>query len=68
MDGQRVAPPPMQKPSAMVEQLAPGQKVEGKVTRVTDFGAFVDIGVGRDGMVHISELQTGRVRLQVSIH
>jgi len=36
--------------------------VEGTVTRITEFGAFVDIGVGRDGMVHISELQPGRVQ------
>jgi transcriptional accessory protein Tex/SPT6 len=28
---------------------------------VTDFGAFVDIGVGRDGLVHVSEMGTGRV-------
>lgn len=62
MDGQRVAPPPMQKPSSLVEQVSVGQKVEGKVTRVTEFGAFVDIGIGRDGMIHISELRTGRVQ------
>jgi len=43
-------------------QLARGQQVEGTVTRITEFGAFVDIGVGRDGMVHISELQPGRVQ------
>jgi transcriptional accessory protein Tex/SPT6 len=36
--------------------------VEGTVTRITEFGAFVDIGVGRDGMIHISELQPGRVQ------
>jgi small subunit ribosomal protein S1 len=28
---------------------------------VTDFGAFVDIGVGRDGLVHVSEMGTGRI-------
>jgi small subunit ribosomal protein S1 len=62
VEGQRLAPPPMQKPNAVVGQLARGQQVEGTVTRITEFGAFVDIGVGRDGMVHISELQPGRVQ------
>jgi len=52
----------MQKPSVLSGQLARGQQVEGTVTRITEFGAFVDIGVGRDGMVHISELQPGRVQ------
>jgi ribosomal protein S1 len=35
--------------------------VQGTIKRVTDFGAFVDIGVGRDGLVHISEMAPGRV-------
>ncbi len=36
--------------------LEPGMKLPGIVTNVTAFGAFVDIGVHRDGLVHISEL------------
>ncbi len=36
--------------------LAPGMKLPGMVTNVTAFGAFVDIGVHRDGLVHVSEL------------
>ncbi|GGO87871.1 transcription accessory protein [Marinobacterium nitratireducens] len=36
--------------------LKPGQWLEGAVTNVTNFGAFVDIGVHQDGLVHISEL------------
>jgi len=36
-------------------------KLQGKVTRVELFGAFVDVGVGLDGLVHISQLQEGRV-------
>ena len=36
-------------------------EVPGVVKRTTDFGAFVDIGVGRDGLVHISELSVRRV-------
>ena len=36
--------------------LAPGMKLPGIVSNVTAFGAFVDIGVHQDGLVHISEL------------
>ncbi|OGX07643.1 MAG: RNA-binding transcriptional accessory protein [Omnitrophica WOR_2 bacterium GWA2_47_8] len=38
------------------EQLKPGMKLAGIVTNVTAFGAFVDIGVHLDGLVHISQL------------
>ena len=44
-----------------VRTLAVGEEVHGVVKRLTDFGAFIDIGVGRDGLVHISELALGRV-------
>jgi len=39
-----------------MEDLKPGMKVPGIVTNITNFGAFVDIGVHQDGLVHISEL------------
>ena len=39
-----------------MEQLQPGMKMPGIVTNVTAFGAFVDIGVHQDGLVHISQL------------
>jgi len=39
-----------------IDQLTPGMKLPGIVTNVTNFGAFVDIGVHQDGLVHISEL------------
>jgi uncharacterized protein len=39
-----------------MEELKPGQKLPGIVTNVAAFGAFVDIGVHQDGLVHISEL------------
>ncbi|AFM23367.1 Tex family protein [Desulfomonile tiedjei] len=39
-----------------IEDLKPGMKVPGIVTNVTKFGAFVDIGVHQDGLVHISQL------------
>lgn len=48
-------------PRKVVKTLAVGQETEGVVKRVTDFGAFVDIGVGRDGLVHVSEMAPGRV-------
>jgi uncharacterized protein len=41
---------------ADIKDLKLGMVLEGKVTNVTAFGAFVDIGVHRDGLVHISEL------------
>jgi uncharacterized protein len=39
-----------------ISDLTPGMKLEGTVTNVTAFGAFVDVGVHQDGLVHISEL------------
>lgn len=42
------------------ESIKEGQIIKGKVQRLTDFGAFVDVG-GVDGLIHISELSWGRV-------
>jgi uncharacterized protein len=39
-----------------IKDLAPGMELEGIVTNVANFGAFVDIGVHQDGLVHISQL------------
>jgi uncharacterized protein len=39
-----------------IKDLSPGMILEGAVTNVTNFGAFVDIGVHQDGLVHVSEL------------
>jgi uncharacterized protein len=39
-----------------LEDLRPGMKLPGIVTNVTKFGAFVDVGVHQDGLVHLSEL------------
>ncbi len=39
-----------------IKDLVPGMRVPGLVTNVTAFGAFVDIGVHQDGLVHISQL------------
>jgi uncharacterized protein len=45
-----------------IADVKPGMKLEGVVTNVTKFGAFVDIGVHQDGLVHISELSNRYVQ------
>ena len=45
-----------------IDDLKPGMKLPGIVTNVTKFGAFVDIGVHQDGLVHISEMADKFVR------
>ena len=44
------------------EDLKPGMKLPGIVTNVTAFGAFVDIGVHQDGLVHVSQLADNFVK------
>ncbi len=39
-----------------IHQLQPGMQLEGTVTNVTAFGAFVDLGVHQDGLVHVSQM------------
>lgn len=43
------------------DNIKAGDKLEGTVSRIVDFGAFVDLG-GVDGLIHISELSWGRVK------
>jgi uncharacterized protein len=50
-----------------IEDLKIGMKLPGTVTNVTNFGAFVDIGVHQDGLVHISELSDDFVRDAASV-
>ena len=45
---------------ALLADLYEGQEIEGKVARLTDFGAFVDLG-GIDGLVHVSEISHAHV-------
>ncbi len=45
-----------------IEDLKPGMKIPGIVTNITAFGAFVDIGVHQDGLVHISKLSDRYVK------
>ena len=50
-------PPPMLRSDIMsMEDLTVGMELDGTVRNVIDFGAFVDIGVHQDGLVHISEI------------
>ena len=44
-----------------IEALTPGRRMKGKVRNVVEFGAFVDVGVNRDGLVHISILKQAGV-------
>ena len=45
-----------------ISDLTAGMVLEGAVTNVTNFGAFVDVGVHQDGLVHVSELSTRFIR------
>ncbi len=45
-----------------ITDLKEGMEIEGNVTNVTNFGAFVDLGVHQDGLIHISELAHGYIQ------
>jgi protein Tex len=45
-----------------IEDLAEGMRLKGTIRNVVDFGAFVDIGVKRNGLIHISQMGPGFVR------
>lgn len=50
-------PPPLLRSDVMeMKDLKPGMELKGTVRNVIDFGAFVDIGVHQDGLVHISQI------------
>ena len=56
-------PQPLLKTDVLqMEDLASGMELQGTVRNVVDFGAFVDIGVKQDGLVHISKLKKGFVK------
>ena len=50
-----------------LEDLKEGMELQGVVRNVVDFGAFVDIGVHADGLIHISELSTSYVKHPLDI-
>ena len=45
-----------------LSDLKPGMKLSGTVRNVVDFGAFVDIGVHQDGLVHVSQITNRYIR------
>jgi uncharacterized protein len=55
-------PPKFRDDVQKIEDLRDGMMLEGVVTNVTAFGAFVDIGVHQDGLVHVSQLANKFVR------
>ncbi len=56
-DPREELPPPLLKRDVLdINDLKPGMVLSGTVRNVADFGAFVDIGVHQDGLVHISQL------------
>lgn len=57
-----LAKPLLKKDVLQLEDLRTGMALEGEVRNVVDFGAFVDIGVKQDGLVHISKLSRGFVK------
>lgn len=57
-----LAAPLLRKDILKMEDLKPGMQLEGTVRNVVDFGAFVDIGVKQDGLVHISKLSQSYIK------
>jgi small subunit ribosomal protein S1 len=51
-----------EKKQTFLESLAAGQIHEGTVRKLMDFGAFVELGYGVDGLLHISQLSWGRIK------
>jgi uncharacterized protein len=55
-------PPPLLRTDIMdMKNLKPGMELQGTVRNVIDFGAFVDVGVHQDGLVHISQIANRRL-------
>jgi uncharacterized protein len=57
-----LAPPILRQDVLKMEDLREGMRLKGTVRNVVDFGAFVDIGVKQDGLVHISKMADRYVR------
>jgi len=60
-------PPKFRDDVTKIEDVKEGMKLEGVVTNVTAFGAFVDIGVHQDGLIHVSELSDNFVTDPASV-
>lgn len=59
--------PLLKKDVLKLEDLKPGMELQGTVRNVVDFGAFIDIGVKQDGLVHISKLSNRFVKHPLDI-
>lgn len=46
-----------------ISTLKPNQIVSGVVMNITDFGAFIDIGVGKNGLIHTSAMRNARLKV-----
>ncbi|GCF07690.1 Tex family protein [Dictyobacter arantiisoli] len=68
LDPRDALPPPILRHDVLkMEDLQPGMVLQGTVRNVVDFGAFVDIGVKHDGLVHVSEMADRFVRDPLTI-
>jgi polyribonucleotide nucleotidyltransferase len=46
----------------LTKEFEPGEEIEGKVTRIEDYGAFVELSPGKEGLLHISQASEKRIR------
>lgn len=61
-------PPPLFRADVLsIEDLQPGMTLQGSVQNVVDFGAFVDIGVKKAGLVHVSEMSDKYVKHPIDV-
>jgi uncharacterized protein len=68
LDPRDALPPPILRRDVLkLEDLREGMVLQGTVRNVVDFGAFVDIGVKQDGLVHVSELADRFVKDPLSV-
>lgn len=62
-DPREELPKPMLRTDVMsMEDLKPGMELKGTVRNVIDFGAFIDVGVHQDGLVHISQISNNYIK------
>ena len=52
---------PSKEQPTSIHDLRPKMQLAGRVTRIDLYGAFVDIGIGQDALIHISNIRRGRV-------
>lgn len=61
-DSQEAGKAALKQVEMIAREFEIGEIVEGPISRILEFGAIVDLGGGRDGMVHVSELKNGFVK------